>query len=99
MESDRETGGSWVIDTVGACNIIGFVKAFGLYMSALSIVSITVDNYQAVLQQTTVREAAERAEDMMISTRIIALVSSIALVSFSISSGMLQGWNEDLKLG
>ena len=77
MESDRETGGSWVIETAGACNIIAFLNTFGLYMSALSIVSITVNIYLEVLKESTVREAAERAADMEISTRLIALICSI----------------------
>ena len=98
MESDRETGESWVIEIGGACKSVAFLNVFGLYMSAFSIVSITVDNYLSVLRQSTVCEAAERATDMVISTRIIAILCSIPEVSFSNLPGMLQSRNENLKL-
>ena len=48
---------NFVIANITATSIL---HAFGLYMSALSIVSVTVDDYQAVLKQTT--ENARRHE-------------------------------------
>nr|WNE31494.1 GnRHR1-A subtype [Haliotis discus hannai] len=60
-----------------ACRILMFFRAFGLYLSSFTLVTISLDRYFAIMRPLSLNDADKRGKIMLVLAWIFSFVASI----------------------
>lgn len=66
-----------------ACKVLLFLRAFGLYLSSMVLVCVSLDRYFAILYPLRVNDARRRGKLMLTAAWLVSIVCSLPQVSFS----------------
>jgi len=64
-----------------ACKVLLFLRAFGLYLSSMVLVCVSLDRYFAILYPLRVNDARRRGKLMLIAAWLVSIVCSLPQVS------------------
>ncbi|KAF4531967.1 hypothetical protein B566_EDAN010214 [Ephemera danica] len=68
-----------------ACKVFVFLRAFGLYLSSMVLVCVSLDRYFAILHPLRVNDARRRGKVMLILAWLVSLLCSVPQLTFEIS--------------
>ncbi len=63
-----------------ACRILMFFRAFGLYLSSFTLVTISLDRYFAIMRPLSLNDADKRGKIMLVLAWVFSFVASIPQV-------------------
>jgi gonadotropin-releasing hormone receptor len=69
-----------------ACKVLLFLRAFGLYLSSMVLVCVSLDRYFAILYPLRVNDARRRGKLMLTAAWLVSIICSVPQVSFCFHS-------------